>query len=205
MSTAAPCSEGRPGHLDIRIHARAGQGALTTARLLAVAAWLEGWHPLAFPHFGAERMGAPMNAYVRLGRQPVRGRQRVTRPGLVLVLDPRLLDHPSFGVLTGVHAGTLGLVNAEALPAALAGVAGRWLAVPASRLALQNPGADRPNVPLLGALAVAGDVVSLAALERTVEQEMAAPLRPGNLAALRAGFAWVREHVARPEASLARG
>ena len=56
---------------EIRIHARAGQGAITTARILAMAAFEQGRYALAFPHFGAERMGAPMNAFVRLDDQKV--------------------------------------------------------------------------------------------------------------------------------------
>ena len=51
---------------EIRIHARAGQGAITTASLLGYAYFLKGMYPYAFPSFGAARMGAPMNAFVRV-------------------------------------------------------------------------------------------------------------------------------------------
>ena len=65
---------------EIVIHARAGQGAITTATLLATAAFEEGRYALAFPHFGAERMGAPMNAFVRLSQAPVRLRSHIRHP-----------------------------------------------------------------------------------------------------------------------------
>lgn len=178
--------------IEVRIHGRAGQGALTAARLLAGAAWRDGWHPLAFPHFGAERTGAPMNAYVRLARGPVRNRSRVLRPDLLLVLDPSLLDDPQFGLLVGVHGGTLGLVNAEALPEILLPTEGRWLDVPASRLAVEAMGQDRANVPLLGALAALEGPISIDSLETTIEEELAEGRREGNLAAVRAAYQWMR-------------
>src|SRR3990170_1367648 len=76
---------------EIRIHARAGQGAITAALLLASAAFLEGKYSLAFPHFGAERTGAPMNAYARISDAPIRLRTQVRRPDYVLVQDPTLI------------------------------------------------------------------------------------------------------------------
>ena len=65
---------------EIRIHARAGQGAITTAALIGEAYFKEGKYPSAFPHFGAARMGAPMNAFVRVDTKPVRLRSQIYEP-----------------------------------------------------------------------------------------------------------------------------
>ena len=61
----------------VRIHGRGGQGAVTAAELLSVAAFLEGKHAQAFPSFGPERSGAPVS-YTHLD---VYKRQTFTHPG----------------------------------------------------------------------------------------------------------------------------
>jgi pyruvate ferredoxin oxidoreductase gamma subunit len=47
----------------VRIHGRGGQGVVTAAELLSVAAFLEGKHAQAFPSFGSERSGAPVVSF----------------------------------------------------------------------------------------------------------------------------------------------
>jgi len=76
---------------EIRIHARAGQGAITTASILGYAYFNRGKYPYAFPHFGAARMGAPMNAFVRVEDKPVRLRSQVTTPDYLIVVDATLM------------------------------------------------------------------------------------------------------------------
>ena len=80
------------GLVEIRWHGRGGQGAVTSAELLAKAAIEEGKYAQAFPAFGAERRGAPVLAFNRINsREPIRIRAEVTEPDIVVVLDPRLL------------------------------------------------------------------------------------------------------------------
>ena len=55
----------------VRIHGRGGQGVVTAAEMLSIAAFEEGKHSQAFPSFGSERMGAPVVAYVRIDEQPI--------------------------------------------------------------------------------------------------------------------------------------
>ncbi len=154
---------------EIRIHARAGQGAITSARLLAMAAFEQGRYALAFPHFGAERMGAPMNAFVRMDEEKVRLRSRVHTPDYVLVVDPTLATSEEFGVFLGLKAAGAAVLNYPGSPAELAGrtEATLWT-IPASRIALEVLGQDRANVPLLGAFAAATGEIELAALEKAI-------------------------------------
>ncbi len=75
----------------IRIHGRGGQGTVTAAELLSVAAFDEGKHAQAFPTFGSERTGAPVASFCRIDDRPIRLREPVTDPDAVLVQDPTLL------------------------------------------------------------------------------------------------------------------
>ena len=75
----------------IRLHGRGGQGVVTAAELIAWAAIADGRYALAFPSFGSERTGAPVEAYCRIDDKPIRSREPVTEPDLVVMLDPTLL------------------------------------------------------------------------------------------------------------------
>ena len=156
---------------EIRIHARAGQGAITTARILAMAAFEQGRYALAFPHFGAERMGAPMNAFVRLDDSKVQLRSRVHAPDYILVVDPSLAASSDFGVFDGLKADGLAIVNYAGDLAELAGrTAAKIVTVPASEISLEILGQDRANVPLLGAFAAATGEVKIESLEKAIVQ-----------------------------------
>ncbi len=75
----------------VRIHGRGGQGAVTAAEMLSVAAFDEGRHAQAFPSFGSERNGAPVVAFCRIDDRPIRSHDPVTEPDAVIVQDPTLL------------------------------------------------------------------------------------------------------------------
>ncbi|OGO19892.1 MAG: pyruvate synthase [Chloroflexi bacterium RBG_16_50_11] len=78
--------------VEIRWHGRGGQGAVTSTEILAQAAIAEGKYAQAFPSFGPERRGAPVQAFNRIdSREPVRIRADITQPDYVVVLDPSLL------------------------------------------------------------------------------------------------------------------
>jgi pyruvate ferredoxin oxidoreductase gamma subunit len=93
---------------EIRIHARAGQGAITTASLLGYAYFLKGMYPYAFPHFGAARMGAPMNAFVRVDSRPVRLRSQIYEPDYLLIVDPTLMR--GFNCFSGLKKGGIAII-----------------------------------------------------------------------------------------------
>jgi pyruvate ferredoxin oxidoreductase gamma subunit len=154
---------------EIRIHARAGQGAITTARILAMAAFEQGKYALAFPHFGAERMGAPMNAFVRLDDQKIYLRSRVHTPDYILVVDPSLAAAEEFGVFEGLKPEGAAILNYADDAADFSGrTRARVWTVPASEIALQFLGQDRANMPLLGAFAAATGEIELPALEKAI-------------------------------------
>jgi pyruvate ferredoxin oxidoreductase gamma subunit len=169
---------------EIRIHARAGQGAITTAMLLASAAFEEGKEALAFPTFGAERMGAPMNAFVRLAQEPIRARSQVKQPDYVLVLDPTLLR--GFDVFAGLKEGGLAVINSSLTIQEL-GVKtkAKVFTVPAGKIAEEVLGrADRANTALLAAFSAATGEVSLEALNRAVKSRFPGAVAEKNARAM---------------------
>ena len=96
--------------IEIRWHGRGGQGAVTSAELLAQAAIAEGKFAQAFPSFGPERRGAPVQAFNRIDtKEPVRLRVDITEPDCVVVLDPGLLDKVK--VTSGLKEGGWVIVN----------------------------------------------------------------------------------------------
>ncbi len=179
---------------EVRIHARAGQGAITAALLLAAAAFQEGKYSLAFPHFGAERTGAPMNAYARISDSPIRLRTQVRRPDYVLVLDPTLIA--SFDVAEGLKDRGIIVVKSDH-PRHDIIVKGdsRIFHVPASKIAQEELGrADRANTPLLGAFAAATGEVKLESLQQVVRSRFPGAPGEANARALQKAFAFITSH-----------
>lgn len=97
----------------IRFHGRGGQGMKTASRILGTAFFLEGFEVQDAPRYGAERRGAPIFAYVRASRQPINERGIIQRPDLVIVADDSLVPVPAAGVLSGLTANTLLLINSH--------------------------------------------------------------------------------------------
>jgi pyruvate ferredoxin oxidoreductase gamma subunit len=100
-----------------RFHGRGGQGVVTAAELLSLAAFGQGKHSQALPSFGSERTGAPVVAYCRIDDRAIRSHDPVTSPEAVVVQDPTMLQIP--GVLDDIAAGGVVLVNSTRTPSAL--------------------------------------------------------------------------------------
>jgi pyruvate ferredoxin oxidoreductase gamma subunit len=167
---------------EIRFHGRGGQGVVTAAELLAVAAFYEGLHAQAIPSFGSERTGAPVVAYCRISGQPIRSHDPVLHPDVVVVGDATLLHLPE--VLAGLTADDYLVLNATAPAAALASrfASDHVVAVPATRIALEHLGRPLPHAALLGSLAALTGVVSVASLVRAFEERFPPELARGNIA-----------------------
>lgn len=172
---------------ETRIHARAGQGAITTAALFGTAVFHDGGFAYAFPTFGAARMGAPMNAFVRVSDQPIRLRSQVYRPDYVLVVDPTLTR--GVDVLAGIRENGLVLVNSpEPLPleTAVPGVRIRYVA--ANDIAMCHLGRPLGNTALLGAFARLSGAVARESLKAVIRQRFSGEIAEKNIAALDEGW-----------------
>jgi pyruvate ferredoxin oxidoreductase gamma subunit len=177
---------------EIRVHARAGQGAITTATILANAAFEDGKYALTFPTFGAARMGAPMNAFVRIGDAPIRARSQIYKPDYVLVQDPTLLR--GFDVVSGLKPDGLAVINSTKKPEDLnLKTEARVLTTPAARFAKEIMGrADRVNTALIGAFIAATGELTMEALEKSVFTRFSGKAAEGNWKALVAAYDEVR-------------
>lgn len=170
--------------IEIRFHGRGGQGVVTAARLLAEAAFLEGKHCQAFPFFGAERRGAPVVAFARIDRKPIRTRTQIYEPNHVVVLDPTVLE--AVNVTSGLKRGGVAVINAEEAPDVLKGT--KVALVDATSIALDKLGVPITNTAMLGALAKATRVVSLDSLITAVEKLFKEKLAVKNVAAAKAAY-----------------
>ncbi|CAG1008836.1 pyruvate ferredoxin oxidoreductase gamma subunit [Phycisphaerales bacterium] len=180
----------------VRIHGRGGQGVVTGAELLSVAAFLEGRWAQAFPSFGSERMGAPVMAFCRIDDKEIRAREPVTQPDAVIIQDPTLLQQSS--VFEGLAPNGWVLINSGrtiqqlGIARSLEKIPGVHVSiVPATELALKHIGRPVPNAVLLGGLCAAASVLKLDSVEAAIRQKFRPDLADRNIAAARAAFSLV--------------
>jgi pyruvate ferredoxin oxidoreductase gamma subunit len=172
----------------VRIHGRGGQGAVTAAEMLSVAAFREGRHAQAFPTFGSERTGAPVVSFCRMDDRPIRLREPITEPDAVIVQDPTLLHQVD--VFGGLTEGGYLLLNtsrgvAELGLEDLAALHGpdRMVTVPATELAREHLGRPLPNAALLGGFAALTGQVSLDSVVAAIRGRFHGGVGEGNVAA----------------------
>lgn len=184
---------GRVVMFQTRFHGRGGQGVVTAAELLSVAAFGQGKHSQALPSFGSERTGAPVVAYCRIDVRPIRSHDPVTAPEAVVVQDPTMLAVP--GVLDDIAVGGVVLVNSSRTPAELGldHVPSRVVTVPAADLARRRLGRPLPNTCLLGALAGLTGVVDLHALQLAMRERFSGEAGELNAQLAADGFDLVQE------------
>jgi pyruvate ferredoxin oxidoreductase gamma subunit len=180
----------------VRIHGRGGQGAVTAAELLSVAAFDEGRHAQAFPTFGSERTGAPVVSFCRIDDHPIRLREPIADPDALIVQDPTLLHQVNLfaglrhdGFLLLNTSRTLEELGLKELVARL--TPEHVIAVPATDLAREHLGRPLPNAALLGGFAALTAQVSLRAVSTAIRQRFPGPVGEGNVRAAEAAY----EHV----------
>lgn len=156
--------------LEIRWHGRGGQGVVTAAKFLTDLALSENKYFQAFPEYGPERMGAPIQAFTRIDDRPINIRTGIRRPDVVAVLDATLIG--SVDILSGIKDNGIIVVNTPEEPSAiraalnLGGSSIRIFTVNATQIAIETIGRPIPNTPMIGALTKA---LELAPIEVVVE------------------------------------
>lgn len=156
--------------IEIRFHGRGGQGAVTSAELLAHAAIAEGKFAQAFPSFGPERRGAPVMAFSRIAEEPILLREQVYEPDAVLVLDPALLTVAD--VTAGLKEGGVIIVNSKKTAAEIrktVAYEGRLAVVNATHIAIEVLGRPITNTTMLGAFLKATGVLPVSAMRAPLE------------------------------------
>ena len=158
---------------EVRIHGRGGQGAVTSSQVLAIAAFFDGKKSQAFPYFGVERTGAPVEAFTRLSKETIFIRQHVYEPDFVLVLDASLVN--ALDVTNGLKKSGLIIINSnkKSEDFGLKGV--NVYAIDITKVALDIIGKPFVNIAVLGAFAGLTGEVSLEALNRAIDQRFTNP------------------------------
>ena len=156
--------------IEVRIHGRGGQGAVTSAELMALAAIDEGKYAQAFPSFGPERRGAPVVAFLRVSDDQIRVRSKVYQPDVVVVLDPTLLN--IVDVSAGLKPKGTVIINSAKSAEQLQkqyGFKGRLATVDATKIAMEEMRVPITNTTMLGALIKATGMIRLPSMEKPLK------------------------------------
>lgn len=179
-----------------RIHGRGGQGVVTAAELLSVAAFHDGKHAQAFPSFGSERTGAPVVSFVRIAEGPIRLREPILEPDALIIQDATLLHQVNVFAGVGEEAyilinstkgwGDLGLGEfvSDRHPR-------RHITVPASEFAQERIGRPLPNAALLGGFIAETHVVSFDSVVAAIEGHFKGAVAEANVLAARDSYDYV--------------
>jgi len=184
----------------VRIHGRGGQGVVTSAELLSVAAFDEGRHSQAFPSFGSERMGAPVMAFCRIDDKPIRLREPVMEPDALIIQDSTLLHQVD--VFAGFKRDGYILINTSKSFEAL-GLAefvkdcrqDRLCSVPATDLSVKHLGRPMPNVPLLGGFAAVSGRIKLESVIMAINDRFSGKVAAANIAAATEAYQIVKSRM----------
>jgi len=177
----------------IRIHGRGGQGVVTAAEILAVAAFIDGKFAQAFPSFGSERMGAPVMSFCRIDDKFIRLREPVMDPDALIIQDPTLLHQVD--LFAGVRPSGYILINSTRSLEEL-GIAelisrfpnARLRTVPASEIALEKTGRSLPNAALIGGLVALTGLLGSSAVAEAIRKKFPGRVGEANAAAAEATF-----------------
>jgi len=173
---------------EVKIFARAGQGAITTATILGESLFYEEKYAYAFPYFGAARMGAPMNAFLRFDDKPIRLRSQISDPDYIVVIDPTLIK--SQKCFQGLKKGAKAIVavREDTVIEKVEGV--EIYALPAEKIAMEVIGRPFANTVLVGAFAkVTGNIKLESVLKAVSEKFKNKPeVLQKNLDAVKKGF-----------------
>jgi pyruvate ferredoxin oxidoreductase gamma subunit len=184
----------------VRIHGRGGQGVVTAAEMLSIAAFEDGKHAQAFPTFGSERTGAPVTSFCRIDERPIRAREPVAEPDALIVQDPTLLHQVK--VFSGLREDGYVLINTSrslddlGLGEFASGFGpGRLLTAPASEIATRQLHRPLPNTALLGGFAAMTGAVTLQAVVRAIGQKFSGDVGDRNMLAANDAHEYVQREI----------
>ena len=177
----------------VRIHGRGGQGVVSAAEMLSLAAFGEGRYAQAFPSFGSERMGAPVMAFCRFDDREIRTREPVLQPDALIIQDPTLLHQVN--LFSGLPPGGYILINSTRTFDEL-GIGDfvrnfdhrHLCTVPATELALKHVGRPLPNAALLGGFAAISGQLQFESVAKAIQEKFPGKVGAANVAAARAAY-----------------
>ncbi len=172
---------------EIRIHGRGGQGSVTAAELLALAAFEDGKFSQAFPAFGVERRGAPVAAFVRLNDKPIRLRSQIYEPDYVIVQDATLVD--VVDIAKGAKPDGIILINTEKKSSSFKlETKASVKTLDATKLAMDFIGKPIVNTTLIGAFAGVSGLINPESIKNAVMERFPGKTGEKNAAAIQAAY-----------------
>ncbi len=186
--------------LQVRFHGRGGQGVVTAAEMLSIAAFEQGRHAMAFPSFGSERTGAPVVAFCRIDDREIRLREPILAPDVLIIQDPTLLHQVD--VFQGLKPDGYVLINSTRSFDAL-GVGDivrkfrheRLTNVPATEIAIKHLGRPVANAVLLGGFAALSGLITLDAVSHAIRDKFSGKVADGNVAAAAEAYEYIRNEL----------
>lgn len=182
--------------IEVRIHGRGGQGAVTAAELIAEAAFFDKKFSQAFPSFGVERRGAPLEAYVRISNEPILLHSEIYEPDFLIIQDPTLLKIKN--TFRGIKKGSAILVNTEknniSIPSLPKNI--RVKTIPATQIALDILGKPIINTVMLGAFAGAFGLINPLSLKEAIEKRFSKDIATVNIKAMDIAYRYFNKSVA---------
>lgn len=159
----------------IRIHGRGGQGVVTAAELIAIAAFKRGLQAQAFPSFGVERTGAPVESFVRIDDKPIMTKEQIYRPDILIIQDASLLDNAD--IAAGADKKTRVIIN-TAKTKSIRRLADKInlpqtniYTIDATKIALEIIGKNIVNTVILGIFAKITGLIDLISLRQAIEEK----------------------------------
>lgn len=186
--------------LQVRIHGRGGQGVVTAAELLSMAAFFDGKFSQAFPSFGSERTGAPVSAFCRISEREIRAREPILNPDVIIIQDSTLLHQVD--VFGGLPPNGAVLINSTRTLQEL-GIEDRcsrlpqhhWCIFPATDIAIKHLHRPLPNAALVAGFAALTQDVSLQSIEKGIQQKFPGSIGELNIQVAREAFSFVRDQI----------
>lgn len=176
---------------EMRVHGRGGQGSVLAARMLASAFLAEGKYVASFPMYGFERRGAPVQAFTRIDDKPIREKNQIYEPDMMMVIDPTLLKIPT--LFDGLKADGVLIVNLakpfDAPPSKNIKLAG---IVNATQIAMEVIGRDIPNTCLLGAFAATTRWLKLESIVACLKDYFSGDILQRNIKSTERGYQEVK-------------
>jgi pyruvate ferredoxin oxidoreductase gamma subunit len=186
--------------IQIRMHGRGGQGVVTAAELLSLAAFKDGKTAHAFPSFGSERTGAPVMAFCRIDSRPIRSREPVLHPDVILIQDSTLLHQVE--VFAGLASTAFVLINSTRTVEALrlaefveqhSGV--QIYTLPASDLAMKHLGRPFANIGMVAGFAALTGEIAKASVNQAIKEKFPGGMGELNVAVAAEVYAYVSANL----------
>ncbi|MDR0632197.1 MAG: 2-oxoacid:acceptor oxidoreductase family protein [Holosporaceae bacterium] len=169
----------------IRVHGRGGQGVVTAAEMLSIAAFLEKKHAQAFPSFGSERMGAPVMAFCRISNKEIRLREPVLEPNALIIQDRTVIE--SSNAFQGVVENGFVLVNSSveiSNPVKNVNIK----CIDATGIALEHVGRPIPNAVLLGSFAALTKIIKIDSVIEAIKTKFSGSIAEKNIKAAQIAY-----------------